>query len=108
MSQLFTQPPPKLGNQYADDRFLIGYLQRKLPAEILRQIEGELSDMGSLAGGKLYDMQLEDRLHEPLLTQWDPWGNRIDRIEVTSLWRTAAQLAAQSGLISIPYEARHG
>jgi acyl-CoA dehydrogenase len=108
MSQLFTQAPPKLGNQYADDRFLIGYLQRKLPAEILRQIEGELSDMGSLAGGKLYDMQLEDRLHEPLLTQWDAWGNRIDRIEVTPLWRTAAQLAAQSGLIGIPYEARHG
>jgi acyl-CoA dehydrogenase len=108
MPDLFIQSPPKLGNQYHDDRFLIGYLQRKLPQEMLRAVEGELDEMGSLAGGKLYQMQLEDRLHEPVLTQWDAWGNRVDRIEVSPLWRTAAELAARAGLIGIPYEARHG
>ena len=40
--------------------------------------------------------------------QWDAWGNRIDRIEVTPLWQRAAQIAAQAGLIAIPYERAHG
>ena len=43
--------------------------------------------MGELAGGPLYAFQLADRLNEPVLTQWDAWGNRIDRIEVSPLWK---------------------
>ena len=58
--------------------------------------------------GELYRMQLADRLHEPVLTQWDPWGNRIDEIELSPLWQRAAPLAARSGLVAIPYEAKHG
>jgi alkylation response protein AidB-like acyl-CoA dehydrogenase len=64
--------------------------------------------MGRLAGGELYELQLQDRLNEPRLTQWDAWGNRIDRIDVTALWQRAAVVAASSGLIGIPYERKHG
>ena len=64
--------------------------------------------MGELAGGQLYALQLADRLNEPVLTQWDAWGNRVDRIEVTPLWRAAEQLAARSGLIATAYERKHG
>jgi hypothetical protein len=69
MSMLFIQSAPQLGNQYRDDRFLADYLRRKLPPEVLRDIEPELDRLGELAGGELYRMQLEDRLHEPVLTQ---------------------------------------
>ncbi len=108
MPDIFIQSPPCLGNQYREDPFLLGYLQRKLPASMLKEIEPELDEMGRLAGGELYQMQLDDRLHEPVLTQWDAWGNRVDRIELTPLWHQAAALAARSGLIGIPYEAKHG
>lgn len=104
----FIQTAPSLGNQYGDDAFLRGYLKRKLPHGMLAAIEPELHDLGKLAGGELYRMQLEDRLNEPRLTQWDGWGNRIDHIELTPLWKRAAQIAAKSGLIAIPYEAKHG
>lgn len=108
MTTLFVQSPPRLGNQYRDDTFLREYLRRRLPDEILKSIEGELDAMGELAGGELYRLQLADRLHEPALTQWDPWGNRVDEIELSPLWRKAAPIAAQSGLVAIPYEAKHG
>ena len=63
--------------------------------------------MGEMAGGPLYAFQLADRLNEPVHTPWDAWGNRIDRIEVSPLWRAAEQLAARSGLIALPYERKH-
>jgi alkylation response protein AidB-like acyl-CoA dehydrogenase len=107
-SALFIQSPPVLGNQYGDDAFLRSYLRRRLPAEVLAEIEPSLSELGALAGGELYQLQLQDRLNEPSLTQWDAWGNRIDRIEVSPLWRRAAELAASHGLIAIPYQRRHG
>ena len=105
---IFVQSPPRLGNQYRDDAFLKSWLRRKLPAGVLRDIEGELAEMGELAGNELYELQLQDRLQEPRLTQWDAWGNRVDRIEVSPLWERAAVIAARSGLIGIPYERRHG
>ncbi len=108
MPDIFVQSPPRLGNQYRDDAFLRSWLRRKLPVESLQSIEGELQQMGELAGDELYRLQLEDRLREPELTQWDAWGNRIDRIEVTPLWRRAADIATRSGLIGIPYERRDG
>jgi alkylation response protein AidB-like acyl-CoA dehydrogenase len=104
----FNQPPPTLANQYDDDRVLRSYLQRALPPDVLAALEPELKEMGQMAGGPLYAFQLADRLNEPRHTPWDAWGNRIDQIEVSPLWRAAEQLAARSGLIAIPYEQRHG
>ncbi|HVS27621.1 MAG TPA: acyl-CoA dehydrogenase family protein [Burkholderiales bacterium] len=104
----FIQPPPELGNQYSDDRVLRSYLARALPPAMLRDIEPGLMEMGGLAGGALYRMQLADRLNEPRLTQWDAWGNRIDRVEVSPLWREAERIAATRGLVAIAYEPRHG
>ena len=104
----FIQAPPELGNQYTDDRVLRSYLARTLPADVLTEVEPALIAMGELAGGDLYRMQLADRANEPVLTQWDAWGNRVDRIEVSPLWREAERIAAERGLIATAYERRHG
>jgi acyl-CoA dehydrogenase len=104
----FQQTPPKLGNQYEDDRVLRSYLARVLPAEMLREIESSLVEMGRLAGGELYELQLADRLNEPRLTQWDAWGNRVDQIEVTPLWRVAERIAVEHGVVAVAYEQNHG
>ncbi|HEU0251921.1 MAG TPA: acyl-CoA dehydrogenase family protein [Pyrinomonadaceae bacterium] len=104
----FQQTPPSLRNQYEDDRVLRSYLKRVLPPDMLREIESSLIEMGRLAGGELYELQLADRLNEPVLTQWDAWGNRIDKIEVTPLWRWAERLAAEHGVVATAYEQKHG
>jgi alkylation response protein AidB-like acyl-CoA dehydrogenase len=104
----FRQEPPRLGNQYEDDRALRSYLRRALPPEVLREVEPSLAELGGLAGGELYRMQLEDRLNEPRLTRWDAWGERVDRVEVSPLWRVAERVAAERGLVATAYERRHG
>jgi acyl-CoA dehydrogenase len=104
----FVQQPPELGNQYEDDSALRSYLGRVLPADVLAEIEVGLKHMGERAGRELYRLQLADRENEPVLTQWDAWGNRVDRIEVTALWKRAERLAAEQGLVATAYERRHG
>jgi alkylation response protein AidB-like acyl-CoA dehydrogenase len=104
----FEQAPPVLKNQYDDDRVLRSYLARVLPPDVLTDIQESLAEMGRLAGGELYELQLADRLNEPTLTQWDAWGNRIDKIELTSLWRRAERIAAEHGVVATAYEQKHG
>ncbi len=104
----FNQPAPQLGNQYDDDRVLRSYLKRTLPPDMLAEVEPSLREMGELAGGELYALQLADRLNVPTLTQWDPWGERIDRIDVTAVWQRAERLAAEFGVVAAAYEGDYG
>jgi alkylation response protein AidB-like acyl-CoA dehydrogenase len=104
----FYQAPPALGNQYYDDWVLRSYLARSAPSEVLREIEPSLVEIGRLSGEDLYQMQLADRRNEPELRQWDAWGDRIDQIELTPLWRRAEAIAAEHGLVATAYERRHG
>ena len=104
----FVQTQPELGNQYTADRALRSYLARALPADVRAEIEPALDAMGELAGGELYRFQLADRENEPVLTQWDAWGSRIDRIELTPLWHRAERIAAEQGLVATAYERKHG
>lgn len=106
--QPFNQAPPTLGNQFDDDRVLQSYLRRVLPPEVMAELKRPLHNLGHLAGGDLYQMQLADRLNDPVLTQWDPWGNRIDQIEVSPLWQKAEKLAAEFGVVAAAYEGKYG
>jgi acyl-CoA dehydrogenase len=103
----FLQSPPQLGNQFAEDRPLRSLLARTIPPDVLVEIEPELREMGSLSA-ELYPQQLADRPNEPRLIQWDAWGRRIDRIELTPLWRRAERIAAEHGVVATAYERRHG
>lgn len=103
----FTQAPPTLGNQYDEDRALRSLLARLLPADVRAEVEPSLREMGRLSA-ELYPAQLADRLREPTLTQFDAWGNRVDRIELTPLWRTAERIAAEHGVVATAYERAHG
>lgn len=108
MNPVFVQDGPRLVNTYSSDGLLKSYLAWKLGAELLGSIEPQLAELGALAAGRLSDLQRADRCNEPVLTQWDAWGNRIDRIDVTPLWREAERVAVELGLTAIPYERAEG
>ncbi|WP_420127691.1 acyl-CoA dehydrogenase family protein [Longimicrobium sp.] len=103
----FIQAPPVLGNQFDADGAFRSLIARLLPAPVLREVEPSLREMGRLSA-ELYPVQLADRLSEPVLTQWDPWGNRVDRIQLTPLWQAAERIAAQHGVVATAYERAHG
>lgn len=106
--QLFEQSGPTLGNTYQGDPYLQTLLQDLTPREYLTDWQGSLERMGHLSGETLYALQQLDRLNEPVLTQWSPWGERIDHIELTPLWKQAERIAAEEGLVAIPYEKAYG
>jgi acyl-CoA dehydrogenase len=106
-TELFCQAPPRLGNQYDDDRLLRALVRREFPDETA-EVEEELRDLGGLAGGELYEQQLQELALEPELLRWDPWGRRVDRVRLTPLWERAERLAAERGLVATAYEGRYG
>jgi alkylation response protein AidB-like acyl-CoA dehydrogenase len=98
----FFQDPPRLGNQFDDDPMLPSWIARFVP-----EVADELRGLGDIAV-EYYGKQLADLDNEPTLTQWDAWGNRIDRIDVSPLWREAQVLAAKHGMVAAAYEPRLG
>lgn len=104
----FIQAPPQLGNTFATDRLLASLIDRAFTGADRDEITAELGDLGGLAGGHFYQLSLADRCNEPVHTPWDAWGNRIDHIEVSPLWKQAARLAAERGLIAAGYDHRRG
>ena len=101
---LFTQTPPTLGNSFRDDPLLGSWLRRTLPNAICAVLNPELDDIGAVAAGDLYRLQLADRRNEPVLTQWDAWGRRTDEVAVTRLWCEAERLAVKHGLVATGYD----
>ena len=103
----FFQEPPRLGNQFDDDPLLPSWLARHIPETHHGEVATELHQLGDLAV-EMYGKQLADRENEPVLTQWDAWGNRIDKIDVSPLWKEAEVLAARHGMVAAGYESRLG
>lgn len=106
--QPFNQSPPELGNQFHQDRVLRSVLARILPSELANKWRTTWETLGELAGGELYRMQLADRLNEPTLTQWSPWGERIDQIEVSPLWKRCDRLVPEYGIVAAAYDSAGG
>jgi alkylation response protein AidB-like acyl-CoA dehydrogenase len=100
----FFQEPPRLGNQFDDDPLLPSWIARHVPDPA---VATELRTLGELAA-ELYPKQLADLNNDPVLTQWDAWGNRVDKIEVSPVWREAQVLAAKHGMVAAGYDARLG
>ncbi|MEZ4404512.1 MAG: acyl-CoA dehydrogenase family protein [Kofleriaceae bacterium] len=104
----FIQEPPRLANTYATDRLLRSLVDRSFTGAEHAAVTAELDRLGELAGGYFFQLQQRDRLNEPVHTPWDAWGNRIDHIEVSPLWREAATAAAEHGLVATGYQPGRG
>ncbi|MEQ1801290.1 MAG: acyl-CoA dehydrogenase family protein [Gammaproteobacteria bacterium] len=103
----FIQAEPRPRHGYRDDWLVRSFVRHRLHPDA-RGIERELDELGALAAGPLWDFQRADRHSEPTLTNFDAWGDRIDRIELTPLWREAERLAVQFGLTARPHEGGGG
>jgi acyl-CoA dehydrogenase len=105
---VFFQEPPGLGNTYRSDVVLHEYLERLLPAAVRTQVEPELDRMGAAAAGELVRLAGEAEQSPPRLVQYDPWGRRVDRIELSPAWSELHAVQVRAGLCALPYEGRHG
>lgn len=104
----FYQDGPQLKNQYTDDRVLRSYLRRRLPTEVLNEIEPGLVHLGERAVTDIWAMGLAAEAQLPRHVPYDPWGRRIDVIEVSEAWRQLDRVAAEEGIVATGYERKHG
>ena len=107
MSEFF-QDPPRLGNQYDDDRVLRSYLRRALPDDVLAQIEPGLRALGARAAGEMLALVDAAEAEPPRHVPYDAWGRRVDRIETSEAWRALDRIAAEEGNVATAYERAHG
>lgn len=103
----FFQTPPELGNTFDSDALLREYLERHLPKDARKPIEESLRDMGEWSA-RMHPRATDENRDEPRLVQWDAWGNRIDRIELTPLWKEAARAAAEKGVVAAAWDSKWG
>ncbi|HEY3644929.1 MAG TPA: acyl-CoA dehydrogenase family protein, partial [Gammaproteobacteria bacterium] len=103
----FIQDGPKLGNQYRDDAALRTWLDRRMPAEVLRSIGPGLESLGERAAGEMLELTAEAEAQPPRHVPYDAWGRRVDRIEVSDAWKALHRIAAEEGIVATAYERRH-
>jgi putative acyl-CoA dehydrogenase len=103
----FFQEPPRLGNQYDDDRVLRVFLRRHFGPDVLAEIEPGLRRLGARAAGEMIELAIEAERGPPVLIQFDAWGRRVDEIRVSSAWRALHRIAAEEGIVATAYERKH-
>ncbi|HZD74014.1 MAG TPA: acyl-CoA dehydrogenase family protein [Actinomycetota bacterium] len=104
----FFQEPPALTNTFRSDTVLREHLERLLPAELLAEATPELDAMGEAAAGPLARLAARAEAAPPRLVPYDPWGRRVDRIEVSAAWKELVAAQARAGLVAVAYDGRHG
>lgn len=107
MSEFF-QIPPALGNQYDEDRVLKSYLEWKLPHPIFIELQPELHQLGERVITDIYQLGLRAEAEPPRHIPYDPWGKRIDHIEVSQAWKELDRISAEEQLIATGYKRQHG
>jgi len=79
----FLQDPPQLPHPYRRDRSLRALLDRALPADRRAALDADLDALGDYAQ-MAWQRATHTSRRKPVLTQWDAWGRRVDRIELTT------------------------
>ncbi len=108
MTGKFYQQSPQLPNQYETDYALRSWLQWILPAGMLAEIESDLRELGERVVGDIMEMGLDAQSNLPRLVNFDPWGRRIDRLQLAHGWQQLHDVAAEQGLVAIGYERNYG
>lgn len=100
----FLQEAPQLAHPYRDDRLLVDLLDRVLPADRRAAIEPDLDALGDYARLAWRRVCATTR-RKPVLTQWDAWGRRVDRIELTPAWQEGPLLTTRHAVLAAGHEA---
>ncbi|MDG2538280.1 acyl-CoA dehydrogenase family protein [Dyella jiangningensis] len=100
----FVQDPPQLAHPYREDRLLHAMLARALPPARRAALEPDLQALGDYAL-MAWQRACRTTRRKPVLTQWDAWGNRVDRIELTEAWQEGPPVTTRHAVLAAGHEA---
>jgi len=95
----FLQDAPQLAHPYRSDRLLLSLLDRVLPAERRAALDADLDALGDYAQMAWQRANTTTR-RKPALTQWNAWGERVDRIELTPAWQEGAAITTRHAVLA--------
>lgn len=104
VSKPFFQTGPQLYNQFTDDETLRLYLNWRLPPEVRSIIIPGLTELGERVVTDITALATAAEAHPPELIHYDPWGRRIDAIQVAPAWQALHAVAATEGIVATAYE----
>lgn len=104
----FIQTGPVLENPFAADPLLQAYLRWRLPPDLQESLAPGLLAFGRRIQDEVQDLGIQAEAHPPRHVPFGPWGERIDRIEVSGAWRRLQDIAAEEGLVALGYERAEG
>jgi acyl-CoA dehydrogenase len=99
----FVQPVPPPGDPYGGDRLLQSWLDRHLGPAGHAAAKDRLTALAADVAGPLRAAHADAEAHPPVLTRYDPWGARIDRIDTSAGWQAQRAAAARHAVVALPY-----
>lgn len=100
----FLQDAPQLAHPYRSDRLLIALLDRVVPEQRRAALDADLDALGNYAL-MAFERSRRSTRRKPVLTQWDAWGRRVDRIELTPAWLEGPELTTRHAILAAGHEA---
>ena len=94
----FLQDPPQLPDPWIRDRVLRGWLDWRLSPARRAALVPHLEALAAHALAAYRERRITPRC-EPVLTRWDAWGARVDRIALTPVWERGPAITTRHGLL---------
>jgi len=99
----FLQQGPQLAHPYRSDRLLHGLLDRAVPPARRAALDDDLHALGDYAV-MAWQRARSTTPRKPVLTAWDAWGNRVDRIELTTAWQEGPALTTRHAVLAAGHQ----
>ncbi len=104
----FFQSGPELTNTYELDPILQELLKRKLPVDVLSEVESDFKKFGQRLVTDILAFSNDAETNPPYLVSHDPWGRRVDEIITSNGWKQLDKVSAEEGIVAIGYERKYG
>ncbi|HEX9711701.1 MAG TPA: acyl-CoA dehydrogenase family protein [Actinomycetota bacterium] len=104
----FLQDPPRVPHPWRADTALRYALERLLPPDVYAEALPDLEAMAEVAITEMAPLSRLAEANPPRHVAFDPWGRRIDRIDVDPAWLRIVEIGQRHGVVAIPYEDRFG
>lgn len=104
----FYQSPPELPNSWAASGALRRAVRARVSDEQWQVFSEELQAFAQKLIDTVESLGMKAEREVPSLISFDPWGRRIDEIQISTAWKELDRFAAQEGLVAAGYERQHG
>ncbi|MEO7051773.1 MAG: acyl-CoA dehydrogenase family protein [Rhodanobacter sp.] len=99
----FLQDEPQFGHPYRGDPLLLSLLDRVLPQGRREALDADLDALGDYAL-MAWQRARTTTKRQPVLTRWGAWGERVDRIELTTAWQEGPHLTTRHAVLAAGHD----